>query len=265
MKERDIPIYQPKGLVEMIKTPHIVRRRLESSRSSGHYYFFVPDGRIGINRAPHNPVFEVVSSKFFRIKIFREMLDQLEMTEVRGIEFPVPHSKKNEIEKFVDSFESPKALYIGNFAVTSKMLSTDLHRFNEIFIFDLTNTEDMYEKRRVWFNTLKKNTDSTGEEIKQGSLTAKFGVIEYDNEEKAMPIINKLEERNGVKIFNHFAVFGMPVRVLPFGGQRYVYNHNDEPVVVTIYSYDHETVKAELWRDEAMIFYHPIPKKTRPD
>jgi len=238
-----VPDYCPERLAEIQDEVRPVRvvRRLYSSKSSGDYYLLSPE-LYGINGSPFEPLFTVTSSKFYYIRVVRELMSELEVVEWKGYEIPAPRNKFDSIEKFLKEIEEP-AILINGWCSLKK--SNMLHRVSEVFVFDKEQTIENYKLRKQLFDYfMQEKTETTETETTELQGGLRYRSIELPKEFESLPACTR------TRIFNHVVE-----------GEFNVLRLNNEMLLksdyrLTLYSYDHPTKRLP---GGSYYFTHPFP------
>ncbi len=211
--------------------------------------------RWGLNNAPYEPTFSVRSKKYYRIEIRRRLLRELYIAEIQGLPVPVPRT--GDAEEFIREFKDPVMLAVGNCAVGPSDLREGLHRFDEVFVFDATETEEDWRTRHDAMETAKAAMEWIGSEDSQGGLSWTYGKLR-----EGSLAHQKLEQKRDGVLFNHEIVFEFEDEC-PLGVQCdnevLFCNASGKRIEFVIYSYDHDTVQRRLTPGQAILFSHPFP------
>jgi len=231
-----VPDYKPERLAEIQNHPVRVMRRLYSSMSSGDYYILSPEN-YGINNAPFEPLFSVISSRFYYIRVVRELMSELDEVDITGCTVPVPRNNLDSIKKFLEEIREP-AILINGWCSLKK--SSMLHRISEVFVFDKEQTVEDYKLREQLIDCFLREKPETTE--LQGHL--RFAEVELKKDFEKIPTQNK------TRVFNHV-----------IQGEFNVLRLNNEMLLktdyrLTFYSYNHPIKQLP---GGSYYFVHPFP------
>lgn len=269
-----IPTYKPIALADVVKDkPYQVIRRLQSSNRSGNYYILLSRVKnFGLNNAPYCPMFHVVSSRFYYIKIVPELRRHLEPYIVdSNYDIPIPAGQKHhEVFSFLESIPKRDMLILYNsrdWWLEGREPERILDFTDEIFVFDLRYTISDYYFRSNLFNYLLSLIKLREDTKSQGRLTItefqgiNFSLDPMKNETVRKNVLKMLIKTNKVTIYNHLVTSSKEFYVLPLDNKRLIINSEADFQWYKIYSYDHFTIEVNPWL--GMLLEHPIPEPSR--
>lgn len=240
--------------------PQRVTRRVQSSRTSGDYWFSLPEeeGKWGMNNAPFNPLFSVESSRFYRIKVVEELSHILRWYDSEQLPVLLPTTQRDKVLDFIETFESPIALAVGWCAINPWHEENRApHRVSEFFVFDQARSVDLHRARLNAFHHFESEAELREGDYSQGHLTFKFADVDCQGDFVGMSASDYLVVFNHlIRVSDHRGGETLTLRV---DNKGIIFNISQNDIIVDIISYDHDKVGYVLKAGQAMIFSHPFP------